>query len=493
MSSPPGNDDEAKTHEQSAGRKRRYLSSDDGPSESSSRRTSPSQQAFIQSDTDAETSKHPHISSSSENDASQVTFSTQASELPSTPSQSSFVGDSSRPAQLQHAGRASESETSSLAQQAIHQIQFPPAAAPNVLGLSQYPVAANMPLPNVWASAHSPSVGVAEAMAAAATNAFHLNMLQQVLSTQQALAQQGGPNVSLMQQQALAQQSGPNASLMQQALAQQGSSNTLLIQQQALAQLGGPNASLMQQHQFVNPLLASANPFGGQLFYQQFLNNMAGLGDPQMQAAASMPGFISNSTLSFPSGSNEAGNSSGLARSMATSSAITSFAGGKAPDDNRPGGLLLYMPSDDDLLSDHQILVRKQIEFFAAQSDDVNVVMPGRRKEIFLGQVGIRCRHCVGVSVHQRTRGSVYYPAKLKGLYQAAQNMAASHLCVSCENIDPYLKAELRAYQTAKSSSGHGGKQYWADTAGVLGVIQTEEGLRFDIRKGKGSRKRDKS
>jgi hypothetical protein len=59
--------------------------------------------------------------------------------------------------------------------------------------------------------------------------------------------------------------------------------------------------------------------------------------------------------------------------------------------------------------------------------------------------------------------------------------MASSHFCDSCNNIDPYVKAELKAYQLGKSSSGHGGKQYWADSARILGVMETENvGLCFD-------------
>lgn len=140
---------------------------------------------------------------------------------------------------------------------------------------------------------------------------------------------------------------------------------------------------------------------------------------------------------------------------------------------------ILYMPCDDEILSDHQILLRKQIEFFEAQPEDVETVTPGRRKGIVLGQVGIRCIHCAGIPPQRRTKGTVYYPAKYKGLYQAAQNMAASHLCEACENINPLVKEELRAYQTGKSTSGHGGKQYWSDAAKVQGIIETEEGLRF--------------
>jgi hypothetical protein len=467
MASPPGNDGEEHRREQSTGIKRQYQPSDEGSarsSDSSSRYTSSSGQAFNQSDTDAEAPKRPHVSSSSENDVSRTTVSTHASELPSHQSSvsgsslnylaqqrpSTFMDDSTRLAVLQqHAERTSESESSSLAQQASLPVQFPAPAAPNMMGRSQYP--GNMLPSNFFTSLHNPSeFGAAEAMAS--TNAFQLGMLQQIMSTQQALAQQGGPS-----------------------------------------------AMMPPQQQYVNPLLAAANPFGGQLLYQQFLNNLAALGDPRMQVvAASMSGLASNATQSFSSVSEAPGTSSALARSISSNSATTSASGngGQAQEqERRPGGPVLYMPSDDDLLSDHQVLVRKQIEFFEAQVDDVNVVMPGRRKEIVLGQVGIRCRHCAGVPVHQRTKGSVYYPAKLKGLYQAAQNMAGSHLCESCENINPYLKTELRAYHDGKSSSGHGGKQYWADSATVFGVIETEEGLRFDPnkQKGKGGKKHDKA
>jgi hypothetical protein len=92
-------------------------------------------------------------------------------------------------------------------------------------------------------------------------------------------------------------------------------------------------------------------------------------------------------------------------------------------------------------------------------------------------------------------KGSVYYPAKLKGLYQAAPNMSESHLSKSCDNINPFLKAEVCAYHDGKSLAGHGGKQYWADSATVLGVVETEEGHRFDLtkQKGRGGKTRNKA
>ena len=166
--------------------------------------------------------------------------------------------------------------------------------------------------------------------------------------------------------------------------------------------------------------------------------------------------------------------------------------GGASRQESRGRCTTLYMPADEEMLSDHQCLLRKQIEFFEADIDDVEIVTPGRRKEVVLGQVGVRCKHCAWVPVRQRTKGAVYYPAKLKGLYQAAQNMAVSHFCEACQNIDPFVQAQLRAYNEAKSTSGHGGKQYWADGARILGVMETEDGrLRFDPSRTIRNRSRD--
>jgi len=124
--------------------------------------------------------------------------------------------------------------------------------------------------------------------------------------------------------------------------------------------------------------------------------------------------------------------------------------------------------------------LRKQIEFFEAGVHEVQTVTHGRRKEILVGQVGIRCKFCAPLPPRRRPKGAVYYPATLRALYQAAQNMAASHFTVSCERINPELKAQFKAFQDGKSRAGHGGKKYWSDAAKAVGVVETEdEGLRF--------------
>eukprot|EP00934_Nitzschia_sp_Nitz4_P009433 Nitzschia sp. Nitz4//scaffold211_size37880//7144//8464//NITZ4_007700-RA/size37880-augustus-gene-0.58-mRNA-1//-1//CDS//3329541961//9423//frame0 len=142
------------------------------------------------------------------------------------------------------------------------------------------------------------------------------------------------------------------------------------------------------------------------------------------------------------------------------------------------GPLTLYMSCDSDSLSEYQCLVRKQIEIFEARQGEVESNAKGRNKPIVLGQVGIQCKHCSALPPKQRTRGAIYYPAKLNGLYQAAQSMASGHLCSHCNHIPPAIRQELLILRERKSSAG-GGKKYWGDGVQVLGVVEDTDGLRF--------------
>ena len=139
----------------------------------------------------------------------------------------------------------------------------------------------------------------------------------------------------------------------------------------------------------------------------------------------------------------------------------------------------LALACDDEHLSEYQIMVRKQLEVFEAQPEDVESNTQGRKKQVSLGQVGIRCKHCAAHPLRQRGRGAVYYPAKLQGVYQAAQNMASSHLCESCQCIDEPLKTELRTLRERRDTAS-GGKQYWADGARALGLFEADDGLRLN-------------
>ena len=146
----------------------------------------------------------------------------------------------------------------------------------------------------------------------------------------------------------------------------------------------------------------------------------------------------------------------------------------------RKRGPLLYTSIDDDVLAENQILVRKQIEFFEAELEDVETITSGRRRPIALGQVGIQCRHCAHLPLRQRKKAAVYYPSKVNSIYQAAQNMNVSHLSDSCQHIDEITKNALISFLDNRSSQSHGGKQYWASSAKTQGIYETEaDGLRY--------------
>jgi hypothetical protein len=142
--------------------------------------------------------------------------------------------------------------------------------------------------------------------------------------------------------------------------------------------------------------------------------------------------------------------------------------------------LAMYVLRDDHRLSAYQILVRKQIQVFEAQQEDVDTTAQGRVRRITLGQVGIRCRHCIGILPRDRKRGAFYYPTKLEGVYQAAQNMAKVHLAQRCLHVVPDIRAELIKGMDRKSLTG-GGKQYWGQSIGTLGVYEAADCLRFNV------------
>ena len=140
----------------------------------------------------------------------------------------------------------------------------------------------------------------------------------------------------------------------------------------------------------------------------------------------------------------------------------------------------LYMPRDEYILSEPQILLRKQMEFFQATPADIDVVTPGRRKKISVGQVGIRCKHCArGLNTQHYVKGTMYFPSTLRALYQAAQNCGKVHLSDKCPMVSTEVKIQLKEYMEMPTSSGYGGKQYWSDCAMERGVCETENGLRF--------------
>jgi hypothetical protein len=149
-----------------------------------------------------------------------------------------------------------------------------------------------------------------------------------------------------------------------------------------------------------------------------------------------------------------------------------------APPSLPSSGITMWLPDDTHQLSEYQISVRQQLDIFEAEQEDCESNIQGRKRQVIPGQAGIRCRHCSNLPLRLRGRGAVYYPLKLSGVYQAAQNMASSHLADCCSQIPDDIKQELRDLRHRRDTA-FGGKKYWAEAGRASGLYETEECLRL--------------
>jgi hypothetical protein len=141
--------------------------------------------------------------------------------------------------------------------------------------------------------------------------------------------------------------------------------------------------------------------------------------------------------------------------------------------------VILALPEDETKLSSFQYLLRQQIEFFKATENDIVTHARGRNKPIMLDQVGIRCKHCATCPLGERKKGAVYFPFTLLGVYQASQNMASSHFIQgNCTAIPSEITSKLLENISSKSVVGSG-KEFWAKSGCILGLVDTEQGIRF--------------
>lgn len=150
------------------------------------------------------------------------------------------------------------------------------------------------------------------------------------------------------------------------------------------------------------------------------------------------------------------------------------------PIRSNPGGVTVSLSTDADFLSPYQVGIRQSLEYFAADAEAISTNVQGRKKQIHLGQVGVRCRWCAELPLALRGRGAVYYPVKLAGVYQAAQNMAGTHLLESCWKMPPEIREQLRrARLTQRRGSNIKGKDYWISSCQKIGLQETERGIWF--------------
>ncbi len=142
------------------------------------------------------------------------------------------------------------------------------------------------------------------------------------------------------------------------------------------------------------------------------------------------------------------------------------------------GSLSLAMKDRDaDWLSPLCCFIRERcVEAFAVASAKEEV-SHDVSKSVAAYQVGICCRFCKTQPETEKQEAAVTYPTTLTDIFDCVQRWQCVHVEQCCE-IPVDVKAKLKELQTETSWSP-GTRQYWADSAKALGLIETPEGVRF--------------
>ena len=112
-------------------------------------------------------------------------------------------------------------------------------------------------------------------------------------------------------------------------------------------------------------------------------------------------------------------------------------------------------------LSDFNKLILGSMEFFEASESDVDKQVAGNgRRNIEVGNIGIRCKECVQTGV--LTVGSISYTNDLKTLPHNMYVMTKRHLLGNCPNVVPTLRFELERSKKCSTSQSM--------TKGALGL-----------------------
>lgn len=141
------------------------------------------------------------------------------------------------------------------------------------------------------------------------------------------------------------------------------------------------------------------------------------------------------------------------------------------------GSVSLAMPEDKEVLSPLHCFMRLYcIEAFTVNEYDTNDVKGANR--LRPGMVGIRCVHCKNRPTQERAERAVCYPSSVKNIYYSMETWQRRHATV-CKDIPTWVKKEMiNLIQASKSCAG-GRRQYWADAAIKIGMVDTPDGIRF--------------
>ena len=160
----------------------------------------------------------------------------------------------------------------------------------------------------------------------------------------------------------------------------------------------------------------------------------------------------------------------------------------------------LASPEDTTVLNPLHCFVRKHVELFEADQEDISAPAPGRKTRVTLGQVGIRCVHCAKqpkVPLKDRIKRSICYPPSIDGLYHSISNMKFDHFGI-CPHLPSEAQIELAVLKNSRTSgrrqsvgsnksngrrnsglSNTNMAQFYRDSAIAKGLVNTDKGIRF--------------
>jgi len=141
--------------------------------------------------------------------------------------------------------------------------------------------------------------------------------------------------------------------------------------------------------------------------------------------------------------------------------------------------MTLAMEADADSLSDRQCFVRSHmVEIFAAGDRDVAARHSKGAQKLEPGQVGIRCIHCSYLRPRDRAERAVCYPSSISRIYQTVADMQRFHF-EQCREIPPNCRRHYLALKTTRPRGVGSPQTYWAQSAQLLGLVDTEKCIKF--------------
>ncbi|CAB9504415.1 expressed unknown protein [Seminavis robusta] len=162
-------------------------------------------------------------------------------------------------------------------------------------------------------------------------------------------------------------------------------------------------------------------------------------------------------------------------------------------EQSKSGKAHLASEMDKHYLAPIHCFVRRHVEVFAANEQDLAAPAPGRKKPIVLGQVGLRCMYCARLPIKDRVKRAICFPPSVGGVYHAVSNMKFDHF-KQCKGMPKEAREEFQQLVSSPNSSegkrsrvdsaprprvSNSTAQYYHDSALRMGLCDTSEGIRF--------------